>query len=85
MKQPFPTRAEIQDLQTQWAGQRVELISMDDAHAPVPAGTLGTVSHVDDAGTLHMAWDNGRTLGLIPGLDEFKAIPQTTPKAPKPR
>ena len=27
-----------------------------------PAGTKGTVVCVDDAGQLHMQWDNGRTL-----------------------
>jgi hypothetical protein len=85
MNTPFPTRAEIKALQEQWAGQRVELISMDDQHAPVQPGTLGTVSHVDDAGTLHMSWDNGRTLGLIPGIDEFKAIAAPAPKSNKPR
>lgn len=54
-------------------GTRIELIHMDDAQA-VPSGTKGTVDFVDDMGTIHMKWDNGRTLGLVPEVDEFKII-----------
>ena len=32
------------------------------------------VDHVDDAGTLHCIFDNGRTLGDIPGVDDFHVI-----------
>lgn len=56
-------------------GTRIELISMNDIQA-VPAGTMGTVDHVDDVGTLHMNWDNGRTLGLVPSEDQFRVIPE---------
>lgn len=55
-------------------GTRVELIHMDDPYAPVPAGTKGTVEFVDDMGQISMKWDNGRTLALIPEIDEFKII-----------
>lgn len=54
-------------------GTRIELISMEDSHA-VPSGTKGTVVCVDDIGTIHMKWDNGSTLGLIPNVDSFKKI-----------
>lgn len=54
-------------------GTRIELVKMEDEHA-VPAGTKGTVESVDDMGTIHMKWDNGRTLGLVPGVDKFKEI-----------
>lgn len=55
------------------AGTRIELIYMEDAQA-VPSGTKGTVVCVDDAGTIHMKWDNGRTLGLVPPIDSFRKI-----------
>jgi hypothetical protein len=31
----------------------------------VPPGTCGTVRSVDDSGTIHVNWDNGRNLGLL--------------------
>lgn len=49
-------------------GCRVELIRMDDPQAP-PIGTKGTVTHVDDIGTIHVAWDNGSSLGVAYGVD----------------
>ena len=55
-------------------GTRIKLIHMDDPYAPVPAGTKGTVEFVDDMGQIGMRWDNGRTLALIPEVDEFKII-----------
>ena len=58
-------------------GTRIELISMSDPYAPVPSGTKGTVSFVDDIGTIHPVWDNGRTLGIIVGEDEFRKLSQS--------
>lgn len=48
-------------------GTRIELISTMDDMQGVEKGTRGTVIGTDDAGTIHMKWDNGRELGLIPG------------------
>ena len=47
---------------------------MDDPYHPVPAGTIGIVDHVDDAGTIHMIWENGSSLGLIEGEDKFEVL-----------
>ena len=55
-------------------GTRLMLLHMDDAHAPVPEGTKGTVKHVDDLGQIHMEWDNGRTLAIVPGVDSFRTL-----------
>lgn len=55
-------------------GTRIELISMEDPYSPIEPGTKGTVVHVDDMGTLHMKWDNGRSLGVVPGEDSFRII-----------
>ena len=46
-------------------GTRVQLLRMDDPYAPVPSGTRGTVTHVDDMGQLQMRWDNGQSLALF--------------------
>ena len=55
-------------------GTRVMLLNMNDRLAPVPEGTRGTVKHVDDLGQIHMEWDNGRTLALVPGEDSFRTL-----------
>lgn len=54
-------------------GDRVRLIRMDDPQAPEP-GTEGTVRLVDGIGDIHVAWDNGSSLALIPGEDQFLKI-----------
>lgn len=51
-------------------GQRVKLIHMQDPY-PVPAGTLGTIEFIDDKDQIHVAWDNGSSLALIPSIDKF--------------
>lgn len=56
-------------------GTRVEVIKMgDDEPRPIPSGTRGTVDVVDDMGTIHCTFDNGRRLGLIPSVDVFKKV-----------
>ena len=54
-------------------GTRIVLEHMEDKYA-VPDGTRGTVDHVDDAGQIHMKWDNGRTLALVPQVDSFRKL-----------
>ena len=74
-KDGTPCREIVDRIKKQYpAGCRVELYRMEDPWSPVPAGTKGTVVCVDDAGQLHMQWDNGRTLALVPGPDSFSRI-----------
>ena len=54
---------------------RIRLTHMSDPYAPIAPGTEGKVNFVDDIGTLHCTFDNGRTLGVIPGEDSFSKIP----------
>lgn len=56
-------------------GTRVCLDHMEDL-CPVESGTCGEIQFVDDAGTLHCKFDNGRMLGVIPDVDEFHIIEQ---------
>ena len=55
-------------------GTRIEVIQMGDDPRPIEPGTKGTVVFVDDVGTVHCDFDNGRRLGLIPGVDSFRII-----------
>ncbi len=55
-------------------GTRIKINTMSDPYHSVPSGTLGTVNHVDDAGTIHMKWDNGQSLGLIDEEDDFTVV-----------
>ena len=55
-------------------GTRIMLDYMGDDPRPIPPGTKGTVRTVDDIGTVHCDFENGRHLGLIPGEDSFHII-----------
>ena len=69
-------RKDIQRLREQYPkGSRVELLeSVTDPYHPLPAGSKGTVWAVDDAGQLHINWDEGGSLALIYGIDSFRKI-----------
>ena len=54
-------------------GCRVELVQMDDPQAP-PVGTMGTVSGVDDIGSIMVRWDNGSGLSVVFGEDRCRRI-----------
>lgn len=57
-------------------GDRVELIRMGADPHPLEPGSRGTVTLVDSLGTVHVRWDNGRTLGLLPDDgDEYRLLP----------
>ena len=77
MNRPFPTRQQVEFTRLSYPpGTRILLYDMDDPFAPVKPGTRGTVRYVDDGGQLGVAWDNGRSLSLIPGVDSFRKLTQ---------
>lgn len=55
-------------------GTRIMLLSMGDDPRPIEPNTRGTVKHVDDIGTIHCHFDNGRSLGIVPGEDSFRKL-----------
>jgi hypothetical protein len=55
-------------------GTRVKLIHMDDPYHPVPDNTCGTVTEVDDVGTVHAKFDNGSGLGICLEVDKVEII-----------
>ena len=60
--------------ETYLPGTRIELDMMGDDPRPIAPGTRGTVRVVDDIGTVHCDFDNGRHLGLVPGEDSFHRV-----------
>lgn len=55
-------------------GTLVELVSMDDPHRIMPAKLKGTVNSVDDAGTIHVSWENGSSLGVVYQVDVIRKL-----------
>lgn len=55
-------------------GAVVELIEMKDPYHPVPSGTRGKVTDVDDMGTIHVRWSTGSSLGVAYGEDSCVRI-----------
>ena len=77
MNMPFPSRGQVEFTRSCYPpGTRIMLNNMNDPYAPVSAGAKGTVRYVDDAGGVGVAWDNGRSLSLIPGVDSFRKLTQ---------
>jgi len=65
----------IQRIKDQYPpGTRIQLDFMGDDPRPIPPGTKGTVRIVDDMGTVHCNFDNGRRMGLVPGEDSFHIV-----------
>lgn len=70
----FPSRAIVEKIKAEYpSGTRVELVKMDDIQAP-PVGTKGTVTGVDDIGSIMVRWDDGSGLNLVYGEDICKKL-----------
>lgn len=59
------------------SGTRVMLIRMSDPYTDLQQGDRGTVTLVDDIGTIHVNWDRGSTLGVVFGEDECRKVEDT--------
>lgn len=54
-------------------GLRIRIVNMVDEDG-IDEGMEGVIKAIDSMGTLHVKWDDGSTLGVIPGLDEYILI-----------
>ena len=72
----FPSPESVQRIRERYpVGTRIELVFMDDPYnKTLKPGSRGTVTYVDDAGTVFVRWDCGSGLGLVIGQDEFRVI-----------
>ena len=58
---------------TQLIGKRIRINHMDDM-LPVPDGTEGIITGVDDIGQIQVKWDNGSTLSVIDEIDDYEIL-----------
>jgi len=58
---------------TELIGKRIRMIKMDDPY-PITCGTEGIIHNVDDLNQYQVKWDNGRTLSVIPEVDQFEIL-----------
>lgn len=54
-------------------GMRVRLVRME-GEPQMMAGLEGTIQLIDDAGQIHVKWENGSGLALNLDYDEFEII-----------
>jgi hypothetical protein len=50
--------------------KRIRLVGTMDDNNPIPVGSEGIIIHIG-GGVINVKWDNGRTLGLIEGEDQY--------------
>lgn len=55
-------------------GDRIMLEFSSDEYTLLDAGDKGTVKFIDSMGTVHVQWDNGSNLGLIPSEDSWRIL-----------
>jgi hypothetical protein len=58
---------------TELIGRRIKMIKMEDPY-PITFGTEGVIHNVDDLNQYVVKWDNGRTLSVIPEVDQFEIL-----------
>jgi hypothetical protein len=49
------------------------MIFMEDPY-PITPGTEGVIHNVDDLNQYVVKWDDGRTLSVIPEVDQFEIL-----------
>ena len=69
----FPNKAYLEQLRKQYPkGTKLQLISMRNEKYPILPGTVGEVTHIDDIGNIHVRWQNGSSLAIIPEVDSLR-------------
>jgi hypothetical protein len=71
----FPGRKIVERLREEFpVGTKIELVEMNDPYSRLVPGDTGTVSYIDDIGTIHVNWERGSSLGLVYDKDKYKKI-----------
>ena len=53
-------------------GRRIRIIEMKGED--FPRDMEGVITHVDDMSNIHVKWDNGSTLSVIPDEDQYEIL-----------
>ena len=61
-------------------GSRIKLIKMDDPFCKLEKSDEGTVMFIDDMLNIHVKWDRGSSLALLPEMDLFEAVSENSPE-----
>ena len=71
----WPSKEEVKKIKKEYPpGTVIQLIMMDDP-TPVPSGTIGEITSIDDIGQLHVDWKDYRSsLAVVPDKDKFMKI-----------
>jgi hypothetical protein len=51
--------------------KKIVLIKTNDQYTTLKCGSTGVINYVDDTGTIFAKWEDGSSLGLLPGIDQF--------------
>lgn len=60
-------------MNTDLKDKRVRCINME-GETSVTSGDEGTIQFIDDIGNIHVRWDNGSSLALIPEVDKYEIL-----------
>ena len=52
-------------------GKRIRLTETMDDPQPIRKNEEGTIDFTDGIGQIHVKWDNGRSLAVIPNVDKY--------------
>lgn len=75
----YPSREYIEHLREKYpVSSRIQLNELKDPYSKLKSGEAENLLFIDDIGTYHVKWDNGSTLGLVPGEDRFSILPPHT-------
>lgn len=64
----------MKDVYQKFIGKRIRLIHTADEYTKLTSGSIGTITFIDDTGTIFADWEDGSKLGLLPDHDLFEII-----------
>ena len=70
----YPSKEQVQALRERYPPGTLVQLTADMQGERFQAGDIGKVTAIDDAGQIHLAWQKGGSLALIPGVDSFRKI-----------